>query len=70
MLQISASIELYFYHNESSSKSVYRATLQSSSERLTLDFTLKDRNLIQHMDEIHVSSTIASTGGRIVGYST
>ena len=38
-------------------------------KQLTADFTSKERNLILHMDEIHVTSTVAYTGGRIVGYS-
>ena len=37
--------------------------------QLTADFCSKERNLILHMDEIHVNSNVAYTGGRILGYS-
>ena len=38
-------------------------------KQLTADFCSKERNLILHMDEIHVNSNVAYTGGRILGYS-
>ena len=38
-------------------------------KQLTADFCSKVRNLILHMDEIHVNSNVAYTGGRILGYS-
>ena len=35
----------------------------------TSEFNKKERNLILHIDEIHVKSTVSYTGGRIIGYS-
>ena len=38
-------------------------------KKATSEFNQKERNLILHMDEIHVKSPVSYTGGRIVGYS-
>ena len=39
-------------------------------KKATSEFNQKERNLILHMDEIHVKSTVSYTGGgRIVDYS-
>ena len=37
-------------------------------KKATSEFNQRERNLILHMDEIHVKSTVAYTGGRIIGY--
>ena len=37
-------------------------------KQLRADFCSKERSLILHMDEIHINSNVAYTGGRILGY--
>ena len=51
------------------SKIGLESDIKTFLKQLTANFTSKERNLILHMDVIHVNSTVAYTGGRIVGYS-
>ena len=48
---------------------LFRERLYNILEATNFGFYFKDRNFILLMDEIHVSSTIACTRGRIFGYS-